>query len=179
MRAVASDTPFLSAVADLMAERICIFSEPFPDFLIGPETLGRTLAGFAADRMRLPHIWCDMAGTTATFSPKLNFADLVAGHSFAIIDDLLTTGSSIRKVVDLITEHGGSASCALVVVRSNPDVLAETCHVPRLAALADVANFSIYDPETCPLCAARVPVVLRPGHGHEWIKSNPDYPVAP
>jgi orotate phosphoribosyltransferase len=95
-----------------------------------------------------------------------------------IVDDLLTTGSSIRQVVRLIEEYGGIVVGAAVVVRRSPNVIAEDCNVPELGVLAEAPpGFAAYDPEDCPLCASKVPVVLRPGHGHEWIKEHPGYPT--
>jgi hypothetical protein len=68
------------------------------------------------------------------------------------------------------------------VVRRSPDVTAETCQVPELITLAEIdGGFATFSPEDCAErgpCAKKVPMTLRPGHGHEWIKSHPDYPTA-
>jgi orotate phosphoribosyltransferase len=184
MRQVAHQAKWLDRVADELAHRIAL-SEVI-DLIIGPETLGRTLAGFVAARFDLPSIWCDIVGEgddkRAVFSPKLNFGRLVEGKRVAIVDDLLTTGSSIKLVAQLIREHGGIPVIAAAVVRRTPDVTAEDCGVPELVVLADVSGFVIYTPEQCAQfgpCSRSVPMVLRPGHGHTWINhpENADYPV--
>jgi orotate phosphoribosyltransferase len=185
MRQVAHDAKWLDRVADELAHRLAR-SEVF-DLIIGPETLGRTLAVSVAARFGLPGIWCDMVGEgddkRAVFSPKLNFGRLVEGKRVVIVDDLLTTGSSINLVAQLIREHGGIPDIAAAVVRRTPDVTAEDCGVRTLEVLADVPGFLVYTSEQCAQygpCSQRVPVVLRPGHGHEWIKhpENVGYPTA-
>jgi orotate phosphoribosyltransferase len=118
-----------------------------------------------------------MSGDEAEFIAKLNFGRLIPGKKIVIVDDLLAAGSSISKVVKAVEKLDGQILGAAVVVRRSRNVTAETCKVPKLITLAEVDG-SQSSPEDCELCAKRVPMTLRPGHGHEWIKEHPDYPVA-
>jgi orotate phosphoribosyltransferase len=178
MREVASHTDFIYDLGVTMAKRVEEVFGDGVDLIIGPETLGRDLAfatSVAVDSVR--HIWCDMGELEASFSLKLGFDKLAAGKNVFIVDDLLTTGSSIVKVRRLVESCGGNVLGAGVVVRRTPDVTAETCGVPTLIVLADVEGFALYEPDACPLCEEQIPVVLRPGHGHEWIKTHEAYPT--
>jgi orotate phosphoribosyltransferase len=179
MRAVAEDAVWLDKIGQQFAKQLAPYQ---PDIIVGPETLGRTLGGFTAAHSGIPGIWCAMTEKGAEFTPKMNFGRLVTpGTKVAITDDLLTTGSSIEKVHELCSKLGAEVVVAIVVVRRTPDVTAETCGVPALEVLAEIDGFSTFSPEECTKsgpCKNRVPMVLRPGHGHEWIKSHADYPVA-
>lgn len=186
VRAVAHDSDLMNHFGLQLAS--CIF-EYSPDIIVGPETLGRTLATLVGDQLHrhgVKTVWCDMIETDgvkrASFSPKLDFGRLIKpGVRVAIVDDLLTTGSSIRLVAELVREHGGEVIVAAVVARRSPDVNADTCNVPVLKVLAEVKDFKVFTEDECKEygpCSKRVPMVLRPGHGHKWIKNNPDYPVA-
>jgi orotate phosphoribosyltransferase len=182
MRAVAHQAWWLSMVSNEMAARI---ANSNVDLVLGPETLGRTLAQYTALGVGGEGIWCDIVEDGdrkyASFSPKLGFDRLVEGKRIAIVDDLLTTGSSIKMTADLVIASGGTPVIAVAVVRRTPDVTAENCGVPQLKVLADVPGFSIFSPEECEAhgpCSEHVPVVLRPGHGHAWIKDHPGYPTA-
>jgi orotate phosphoribosyltransferase len=182
MRAVAHDAGwFENVVGPLLGRAI---DEYQPDIIVGPETLGRTIAQVTAPWLGADAVWCDMevAGEKlASFSPKLDFGRLIRGKKVAIVDDLLTTGSSIKLVSDLIVATGGEVVAAAVVARRSPNVTEAECNVPVLKVLVDVEGFEVFTPEECldhGPCSKEVPVVLRPGHGHAWIKDHPDYPVA-
>lgn len=156
------------------------------DLVIGPETLGRTLASHAAEFTKSGEvIWCDMVGEgefkQAVFPPKLvDFPKRVYRRRVGIVDDLLTTGSSIRAVASLVRLYGGDPVVAGAGLRRTPDVTAADCGVDNLEVFAEVEGFKTYTEEECVSygpCAARVPVVPRPGHGHKWIIEHPDYPT--
>lgn len=183
MRAVGHDASWLKWVGEELSG---VLQDYDYDIIVGPETLGRTLAQFAAACAGKPGAWCeinDVGGgfKQASFPSKLDFERLVRGKRVAIVDDLLTSGSSISLVVDLITRAGGEVVVAAVVVRRTPDVMAEKCGVPALEVLAEVSGFAVLTQEECEAhgpCSRRVPVVLRPGHGWKWIEKHPDYPTA-
>jgi len=182
MRTVGHDARWLAWVGDELAR---VLEHYRCDVIVGPETLGRTLAQFAATCIELPAVWCDIddAGggfKYASFPSKLDFGRLIPGKKVAIVDDLLTTGSSIKLVGDLIAKTGGEVVAAAAVVRRTPDVTAEKCGVPALEVLADVSGFEVFTEEECQAhgpCFERVPVVLRPGHGWKWTETHPDYPT--
>ncbi len=155
------------------------------DFVLGPETLGRTLADHVAADMDVDAIWCDMGkledGTkVARFNEKLDFGRLLEGKSVYIVDDLLTTGGSVKAVIKLAESCGAAVVAVGVMVRRSPEVTAATIDVPLLYVIEDVDGFVEYrdqaDCEAHGPCRDQVPMQLRPGHGHEWINSNPDYP---
>lgn len=85
---------------------------------------------------------------------------LAAGERVLVVDDVLTTGGSLREVIDAVTRLGGEViGVAVLVDRSGkePDlgVPLFSCHLASLAT---------YAPEKCPLCASGVPLV-KPGSG--------------
>lgn len=151
--------------------------------IVGPETLGRTFAEYIAIIGGVGHFaWCDMSkdsrgNNIATWNPKLEMEKLIKDARCYCVDDLNTSGGSLLAVKKLIEESGGKFEGAITVVRRDQTVTAETLGIPWLYQLMDVIGFNTYDAASCPLCAKRVPMRLRPGHGHEFIKNNPDYPV--
>jgi orotate phosphoribosyltransferase len=155
------------------------------DIVIGPETLGRTLAELtAAESGKLPGIWCGFEGEgndkRAVFAANLNFGRLLAGKHVAIVDDLLTTGSSVKLVSDLVLANGGIPVMVVVVVRRTPEISHKECHVLELDVLADVPGFEVFTEQQCAEygpCSRREAITLRPGHGWKWIEDHPGYPV--
>jgi orotate phosphoribosyltransferase len=187
MRAAAHDSELLHDIASDLAD---VVDEYEADVIIGPETLGRTLAGLTGTYFtsEVCAIWCDIVEEDgvkrASFSPKLDFGRFITpGVKVAIVDDLLTTGSSVKLTADLVASLGGEVVVAAVVVRRTPDVTAEDCGAQVLTVLAEVDGFATFSEQDCRAsgpCSERVPMVLRPGHGHEWIliPENSKYPVA-
>ena len=183
MREVAHLTKFLSTIGREMAH---VIGHDGVDVVIGPETLGRTLAQFTALGIKGHQaIWCEIVeedgNKYARFSEKLPFRKLIEGKRFGIVDDLLTTGSSIKLTAQLVRDYGGIPVIGVAAVRRTPDVVAENCGVPELKVLADVPGFATYTQKECEdhgPCSRKVPVVLRPGHGWRWIEDHPNYPTA-
>ncbi len=84
------------------------------------------------------------------------------GERVLIVDDILTTGSSIREVIAAVKKLGGNIiGIGVLVDRSEqvPDFGYPlfSCHHATTVA---------YRPEECPLCAAGVPLV-KPGSSQQ------------
>lgn len=198
LRVLAGNADALFDISASMAEEICqheydidiegcltVEDQKKQVILVGPETLGRTLAEFitvSGASIGDYFAWCDMkkdaAGNDiAAWNPKLSFPEMINGARCYIVDDLLTTAKSVKLVKQLIEETGGKVEGVVVVVRRDQEITAETIGVPWLCSLLDVEGFNTYEADSCPLCEALVPMRLRPGHGHEWIKTHEGYPT--
>jgi orotate phosphoribosyltransferase len=80
------------------------------------------------------------------------------GERVLVVDDILTTGGSIREVIAAVNKQGGSvAGIGVLVDRSQQEV---DFGVPFFSCLRTEAV--TYRPEACPLCAAQIPLV-KPG----------------
>lgn len=154
-----------------------------PVVILGPETLGRSLAEATAIAGGLKYYaWCVMSKDSegksfAEWNGKMELQELLKGSRFYGVDDMNTTGGSLMDTKELGEKTGGKFEGAIVVARRDQKVTAETLGIPWLHQLIEITGFNTYEAAECPLCAKRVPMRLRPGHGHEFIKNNPDYPV--
>lgn len=156
--------------------------------IIGPETMGRSLAQAASAKFFehedcvVPHFWCEPNAdkTAMVWNSKMDFDQRVPGKHCYIVDDVATTAKTLTQTIKLIEDSGGIVAGVIVVVRRNLSITADSVGVPWLIPLYDI-ELKTYDPEKapCPLCEARVPMLLHPGHGHEWIETHPDYPTVP
>jgi orotate phosphoribosyltransferase len=74
------------------------------------------------------------------------------GERVLVVEDVITTGLSVREVIDVVAAEGGvPAAAAVVVQRSAAEVGAP------LYALLDLPMES-YEPADCPQCAAGAPL---------------------
>jgi orotate phosphoribosyltransferase len=80
------------------------------------------------------------------------------GEHVLIVDDVLTTGSSVRETMGAVQKLGGSiVGIGVLVDRSEKSL---DFGLPLFSCLR--APTIAYPPEECPLCAGHVPLV-KPG----------------
>ncbi len=73
-----------------------------------------------------------------------------------IVEDIVTTGGSIREVIDVVRERGVEPAAVGIIVRREPVEFS----VPSFALL-DLPVVS-YEPDRCPQCAANI-AITSPG----------------
>ncbi|MFC1966154.1 orotate phosphoribosyltransferase [Chloroflexota bacterium] len=122
----------------------------------GPTTGGVILAFESARQLGVRCIFAekDSSGGRAF---RRGF-EIDAGERVLIVDDILTTGSSVREVMTAVTGQGGIiVGIGVLVDRSEQAI---DFGVPLFSCHR--ASVVTYAPEGCPLCAAQVPLV-KPG----------------
>jgi orotate phosphoribosyltransferase len=131
------------------------FKDQKIDVVAGPTTGGIILAFETARQLGVKSIFAEKEGETRVF--RRDF-DLTPGERTLIVDDVLTTGGSIRETMSAVIKLGGVIiGIAVLVDRSQEKV---DFGVPLFSCLR--APTTVYPPQECPLCAAHVPLV-KPG----------------
>ncbi len=126
------------------------------EVVAGPTTGGIILAFEVARQLGVRGIFAEKEGAAErAFRRGLGISP---GERTLIVDDILTTGSSIREVIDAVTKQGGVIiGIGVLVDRSEQEIdfgfPLFSCH------RATTIN---YIPEKCPLCAANIPLA-KPG----------------
>jgi len=122
----------------------------------GPTTGGIILAFEVARQLGVRGIFAEKEGTGGR-AFRRGFS-INPGERVLIVDDLLTTGGSIREVMAAVTNQGGIVvSVGILVDRSEHGI---DFGVPLFSCHR--ATIITYPPENCPLCAEQVPLV-KPG----------------
>jgi orotate phosphoribosyltransferase len=125
------------------------------DAVAGPTTGGIILAYETARHMKLPSLIAekreDEKGREFRRGFEVNPEDRIL-----VVDDVLTTGGSIREVIDAVRERGAIvAGVGVLVDRSGGRT---DFGVPLFACMTvDVAS---WPPEECTLCARGVPLTI-------------------
>lgn len=102
---------------------------------------------------------------------KREYDLLVKGKNILVVEDLTTTGGSVRKVVDSVHAAGGSVKRVSVMVNRDPDLVTEKTVGAPLSSLGIVKADS-YDESDCPLCKQGVPVNTAVGHGKKYLEKK-------
>lgn len=96
---------------------------------------------------------------------------LVKGKNVLVIEDLTTTGGSVKKVVDSVRRAGGNVVQVCVMVNRDPaNVNSDFIGAP-FSALA-VLKAESWDEADCPLCRQNVPINTTVAHGKKYLEQK-------
>lgn len=141
-------------------EKLCrAMAEKFKDAnietVVGPVTGGILLAHETGKALGTRAIFTERENGKMTFRRGFTLHE---GERVLIVEDIVTTGGSIREVIDVVKEHGGiPVAVSMLVDRSGGK-----------ATFGDVSSTALlhmdvqtYKPEECPLCKAGIPMTKR------------------
>lgn len=93
------------------------------------------------------------------------YGDLVAGKNVLVVEDTLTTGGSVRKVIDLVRKYGGKV-VGVSCLWNAGGITKEVLGVLKFSALVTQRIYSS-EPQDCMMCARKIPVSKDLGKGKE------------
>jgi len=105
------------------------------------------------------------------FVIKRGYDKLSSGKKVLIVEDILTTGGSVKKVIDTARGIGANVMGLGVLCNRGQIKPEDVSNPPELFALIDV-KFDAWDEADCPLCAKGVPVNLDVGHGRKYVQAK-------
>ena len=141
-------------------EQLCqALAEKFADqnieTVVGPVTGGILLAHEVGKALGTRAIFTERENGKMAFRRGFNLAP---GERVLIVEDIVTTGGSVKEVIDVVLESGAiPVGVGLLVDRSGGKIDFGT--VPYQALLH--LDVTTYAPETCPLCQNNVPMTKR------------------
>ena len=152
---VLQSPPHTTQICRLLADH---FREEQIQVVAGPTTGGIILAFETAKQLGVRGIFAEKTGEKER-AFKRGFT-ISPGERVLIVDDILTTGGSLRQTIAAVAKLGGKIiGIGVMVDRSEQDMdfgfPLFSCHRTRPVT---------YSPEDCPLCQAGVPLV-KPGGG--------------
>ncbi|MDD3284936.1 MAG: phosphoribosyltransferase family protein [Patescibacteria group bacterium] len=96
---------------------------------------------------------------------KRGYEKAVIGKKIFVIEDIITTGSSVSKTIDAIRKANGNVVCVCCIAdRSHGKVTAETLGVPQFVSLCEI-DIETWEEKSCPFCAQGIPIDNNIGHG--------------
>ncbi|HBO60710.1 TPA: phosphoribosyltransferase [Candidatus Berkelbacteria bacterium] len=87
---------------------------------------------------------------------KRGYDKLIVGKRVLVVDDILTTGGTIAKVISAVKKIGGIVVAAACMTNCGK-VTAEMIDAPNLTNLIEV-DMESYEAADCPLCKDGVPI---------------------
>lgn len=132
------------------------FESDMIDLVVGPAMGGIIVAYEVARQLGVPSIFTERQDGQMTL--RRGFV-VSPGQRILVCEDVVTTGGSVREVMDLVRAQGGDITGVGVLVdRSNGaiDFGVKQCAVLSL----DIPS---WDPAECPLCRDGVMPAVKPG----------------
>jgi orotate phosphoribosyltransferase len=141
---------------ELCSQIARFFKDQEVDLVIGPAVGGILLSYEVARQLGLRAVFAEREGGKMTLRRGFQIAP---GQRVLVIEDVVTTGGSVKEVIDLVQEVGGEVvGVGLLVDRSGGtvDFGVPTYPLVRL-------EVESYSPEQCPLCKDGVEPAVKPG----------------
>ncbi len=96
---------------------------------------------------------------------------LVKGKNVVVVEDLTTTGGSLKQAIVAVQAAGGNVVAAAVMVNKNPTQVTSAFFGVPFFALTELP-VELYSAENCPLCKSGVPINTTIGHGQKFLDSK-------
>ena len=105
------------------------------------------------------------------FVIKRGYDKIVAGKNVLVVEDVLTTGGSAKKVVEATRALGGNIVGLGVLCNRGGITPEDVANPPKLFELVNV-RLDAWDEKECPLCLQNVPINTDVGKGAEFLARN-------
>lgn len=102
---------------------------------------------------------------------KRGYDRFVKNKRVLVIEDLTTTGGSVKKVVNAVRAAGGEVIEVCVMVNRDKNLVNAKSIGAPFAALGYFPAES-YAAEECPLCQSGIPINTTVGHGKEYLEKK-------
>lgn len=167
--AIYPDTYLVNTLCQTLSD--IIWPKYRPEVVVGPAMGGVILSTWLAfwlseheklwSGQHVPSVYAEKE--RGGFVLKRGFDKIVAGKSVVIVEDVVTTGASAKKVAEAVREAGGNILLVVSLVnRGNAE--AKDIGVPHFFSLLSIPLPS-WQATDCPLCRRGVPIDMDFGHG--------------
>ncbi len=172
--------PHTKETSDLCRAIAELFIDDGIDVVIAPATSGCILSNRVAEHLtnltghEILSVYAEKQKMEVGFSPMIGrfiinrgYDKLVADKRVLVVEDVLTTGSSVKEVIEAVRAvYGNVIGLGALVNRGG--VTSKDVDVPKLISLVNL-EMNTYNEADCPLCAQSVPINIEVGHGKEYL----------
>jgi orotate phosphoribosyltransferase len=163
--AIYPHTNLVRQLAKMWAED---FKDSGVEVVVGPAMGGIILSHDTASELSkilkkdIPGVYAEKDGEGG-FSFTRGYDSFVKGKKVLVVEDILTTGGSVKKVIELTKEAGGKV-VGLGAIANRGNVKAKDVGVKKLDALITL-EFNAMEAKDCTLCKSGIPVNTNVGKG--------------
>lgn len=165
--------PHTDAISKLCKEIARRFQDRDIDIIAGPTVGGVILSQWVAHYLsvfknrKILSVFAEEDESRNRFF-KRGYDKLIEGKNVLIVEDILTTGGSVKKVVDAVKMLGGIVVGVAALCNRGGVKEEDIGGVPFLDALVKI-DLESWDEAECPLCREGVPVNTNVGKGKFFV----------
>ena len=169
--AIYPHTAETSRLCHAMAER---FADDNVQVVIAPAIGGVILSQWTAHHLseindhEVFGVYAEKSEGGDAFVIKRGYDKFIAGKNVLVVEDVLTTGGSAKKVVEATRAIGGNVVGLGALCNRGGITPQDVANVPKLDALVNV-KLDTWDEENCPLCVQGIPINVSVGKGVEYL----------
>lgn len=135
----------------LCAELASRFRDKEIDVVLGPAVGGIIISYEMARQLKARSVFAERVDGKMTLRRGL---DIEEGEKVLLVEDVVTTGGTVKEMMPLVQEHGGEIVGVAAFVNRNPQRVKFDYPLETLLSLMVVD----YLPEECPLCQEGIPL---------------------
>jgi orotate phosphoribosyltransferase len=143
-------------VEALCAEMASRYKQSNIEVVVGPTTGGVLLAYEVGKQLGVRGIFAERDETAKKRVLRRGF-EIKPRERVLLVDDILTTGGSVLETVEAVREQGGDIVGIAILADRSVRPLDLGAPLESLLKL----EVETYDPHSCPLCAAGIPLTKR------------------
>ncbi len=172
--AVYPHTQKASEVGELFAEKV---KDLDIDVVVGPMIGGIILSQWTAYHLsklkgkEILGVYTEKDTENNQVFGRRGYDKLVVGKNILIVEDLTTTGGSVRKVVDTVNAAGGKVVSVGVMIDRSDNGMNEDIIGAPFFTLGRLET-EVFDAKNCPLCKKGVPINTKIGHGKKFLEEQ-------
>jgi orotate phosphoribosyltransferase len=164
--AIYPHTPLISRLCSFFAEQ---FKDSAPETVVAPALGGIILSQWTAHHLSqllnkpVSSVYAEK--TETGFGLLRGYDRLVKGRRVLILEDVVTTGGSLKKVIDEVKKlEANIVGVGALCNRGGVD--AKTLGVDKIFSLISL-NLNSWESQDCPMCKANVPINTQIGKGEK------------
>ena len=147
-------------------EKIEIVAGPAVGGVILSQWVSYALNQFTAEYSRILAVYAE-DGPNETKIFKRGYDKLIPGKRVLVVEDITTTGGSVRKVVDSVRHLNGTV-VGVGLLCNRGGVTAKDLGVEEIFSVISL-DLKSYDEKNCPQCKNNIPINTDLGKGAEYL----------
>ena len=166
--------PHTSQISSLCWEMAKWFALDNVQVVIAPAIGGVILSQWAAHHLstinghEVLSVYAEKDTSGDNFVIKRGYDKLITGKNVLVVEDVLTTGGSAKKVIEATRALGGNIVGLGVLCNRGGVTVQDVSDPPKMVSLVNI-KLDAWDEAECPLCATNVPINIDVGKGREYL----------
>ncbi len=164
---------YISRIAEIIAEK---YKDSPVEIVAGPSMGGIILSQWTAYHLGLLKNK-EILSVYTEKQPDKNqiftrgYGKFVKGKNVLVVEDIVTTGGSVKKVINSVKGAGGKVVAACAIVNKDP-LNINPSFIGAPFDYLTVLGMDVWDEKDCPLCKEGVPINTMLGHGKKYLEEK-------